>query len=244
MLSAKSRIRNNLYLYDENRGQIQTEYLTRTAAVGLAHEIRNPLTTVKGLIQLIKPHLAEIGKEQYADLALEEINRANDLLFDFMSSEKPKLALKSELSLNKLLQDIAIVYECEGSLNNIQFTVQLLDENLNVLANEKQLRQVLGNMIKNSIEAILICREENNRQITISLSKHNSAALILIEDNGFGMSAETMEQIFTPFYSTKQSGTGIGLSICKKIIEDHDGDLEIKSSTINGTAFILKLPLK
>lgn len=244
MLPSKSNGLNKMCLNEEIQvGHNQNDYISRTEAVGLAHEIRNPLTAVKGFLQLLKPYMVELGKEQYADLALEEINRANDLLFDFMNSAKPKFALKKELSLSNLLRDIALLYESEAILRNIQVTVCIFDENLIIKGNEKQLKQVFGNMIQNAIEAILTCRAENDRQITISLKSENSKALITIEDSGAGILPEAIEHIFKPFFTTKTTGTGIGLPFCKKIMEEHNGNLKIKSSSKNGTAFIIELPL-
>lgn len=244
MLPSKSNVLNNLCLNEEiQEVHIQNQYISSAEAVGLAHEIRNPLTVVKGFLQLLKPSLAELGKEQYADLALEEINRANDLLFDFMNSAKPKFALKKELSLNNFLKDFVLLYESEAILKGIQITVRILDENQIIKGNEKQLKQVLGNMIQNAIEAILSSSEGNDRRIKISLMRENSKALLFVEDSGPGISPEAIEHIFNPFFTTKAAGTGIGLPFCKKIIEEHDGTINIKSSSENGTAFIIELPL-
>ncbi|MGG5254214.1 histidine kinase dimerization/phospho-acceptor domain-containing protein [Neobacillus sp. SM06] len=89
-------------------------------AAGIAHEIRNPLTTVKGFLQLLRPYLKELGKEQYAEVALEEINRANDIIFEFLNAAKPQTDESQEVSLNKIVHDIVILYESEAILRNIE----------------------------------------------------------------------------------------------------------------------------
>ncbi|MEH7124901.1 ATP-binding protein [Bacillus sp. JJ1773] len=216
--------------------------VSNLAAV-IAHEIRNPLTTVKGYIQLIKPYLFEMGIEHYADIALDEINRANELIFDLLNLSKPQVNQKKAVSLNQLLKDVTRQYEGEKIINNIKMEVQLSYETLIILANDKQLKQVLTNIIKNAIEAIMIKGNENCKKITLSLKKETSQAYIIIEDNGCGMTAEILEHIFTPFYTTKESGTGIGLSICKKIIEAHNGSFHISSLAGKGTNIQIKLPL-
>ena len=216
--------------------------VSKLAAV-IAHEIRNPLTTVKGYIQLIKPCLVEMGKEHYADIALDEINRANELIFDLLNFEKPQVSRKQEVSLNKFIGEISSLYEGEGLINNINIDVQLSPEDPIILGNNKQLKQVLINLIKNAIEAVMMNGEEDRKQITLSLKKERSQAIIIIEDNGCGMTSETIKHIFTPFYTTKEYGTGIGLSICKNIIEAHNGSFHISSIDGKGTIIQIKLPI-
>jgi len=211
-------------------------------AAGIAHEIRNPLTTVKGFIQLLKPSLSEIGKGQYADIALDEIDRANDLICEFLDATKPFERKKDKVSLNKIIQDIAILYEGETSLQNVQLTYNTLEDDLIVYGDRKQLKQVLLNIVKNAIEATALTKSEY-KQIHISLESKERKANMRIKDNGCGMTEEIRENIFTPFYSTKQTGTGIGLSICKKIIEEHDGFMNICSLPDKGTEITIILPL-
>ncbi|KAB2331536.1 GHKL domain-containing protein [Cytobacillus depressus] len=227
-------IENNRNQTDEEIQDIPRQTESMTSATELAHEIRNPLTAVKGFIQLLKPHLIEIGKEQYADLAIEEINRANDLLFDFLNTSKSQNT-KTEVPLNKLLENMAMLYQ----MNKIQIDVSLSIRNPTVLANERQLKQVLANVIKNAIEAA----PQDVGRITLSSDYNDSSAFIIIEDNGTGMTKQEMQNLFTPFYSSKDTGTGIGLPICKKIIEEHGGSVQISSLEGKGTMFKIELPI-
>lgn len=223
---------------------IFSEYYATVSALaaGIAHEIRNPLTSVKGFIQLLKPYLSEIGKEQYADIALDEINRANDLIFEFLNATKQQESDKSEISINKIIKDIAMLYESEALLRNIELTIQLSPANPLVIADRNQIKQVVMNVIKNAIEAIAIAGDSYGR-VRISVENDNDSAFIVVEDNGCGMTKETMEKLFLPFYTTKQTGTGIGLSICKKIIEEHMGQMNISSVPEKGTIIKICLPL-
>lgn len=211
-------------------------------AAGIAHEIRNPLTTVKGFIQLLKPYLIEIGKSQYADIAIDEINRANELIYEFLDVTKPYEKKKEVVELNKLVENIAILYEGETSLQNVQLVYNTSKENPLVFGNLKQLKQVLLNIIKNSIEAITYS-EDKYGQIQIAVISKDEFVSINIKDNGCGMDEETIQKLFMPFYSTKKSGTGIGLSICKNIIEEHDGSLNVCSTPTKGTTITINLPL-
>lgn len=211
-------------------------------AAGIAHEIRNPLTTVKGFIQLIKPYLSEIGKEQYANIALDEINRANEIICEFLSAAKPQENKKTEISLNNLIKQMAILFEGEAQLQNIKLSIQSSDANPSVLADSRQIKQVLVNIIKNALEAIQNERTCDGR-IRLRTEADAAKAYIIVEDNGPGMTQETIEHLFLPYYSTKANGTGIGLPISKDIIEEHGGSIFIHSQPGNGSVFKIELPL-
>lgn len=214
-------------------------------AAGIAHEIRNPLTTVKGFIQLIKPHLTEIKKERYADIALEEIDRANDIIFDFLNASKPKENTWEHLSINRLIKDICTLFESESIMKNVTIQMDLCEQSPYVFFNEKHLKQVLVNIIKNAFEAIEECKfKKNNGLIYVTTSIKNSFVLIGLKDNGCGITKSGMKELFNPFYTTKGKGTGIGLSVCKKIIEDAGGDLYAESVLNEGTSFYIKIPFK
>jgi signal transduction histidine kinase len=212
-------------------------------AAGIVHEIRNPLTTVKGFIQLIQPYLTEIGKEDYARIALEEINRANDIIFEFLNASKPREKKKQLTNVNKLIDDIVKLYESEAILRNIEIETVLTSKDAILYIDAKQVKQVLVNLVKNAVEAIEENPEITKGYIRLKTETVEGNALILIEDNGIGISKETMEKLFIPFFSTKNSGTGIGLSVCKKIIEDHDGTIQVESTPFLGTAFQITLPI-
>ena len=240
----------HLFCYPTNDNKIGREteddtlflFNVSKLAAGIAHEIRNPLTTVKGFIQLLKPYLTEIGKAQYADIAIDEINRANDLIYEFLDVTKPYERKKEEISLNKLVENIAILYEGETSLQNVQLVYDTSSENPLVFGNRKQLKQVLMNIIKNALEAITDNKNEYGH-VHISVESKDEYASIIIKDNGCGIDEDTIQKLFMPFYSTKKTGTGIGLGICKNIIEEHDGSLNVCSTPGKGTNITINLPI-
>lgn len=209
-------------------------------AAGLAHEIRNPLTTIKGFIQLLKPDLEAIGKEEFADVVLEEINRVNSLLSEFLSIFKPSSSGKSKLSLNTLSRTLGNLFASEAILKEVQLKIEVPDDEVFVWADEKQLKQVALNLLKNAFEAI----EESDAiqgEITIVVNKIGHDAKFSIIDNGTGLNETDAAKIFTPFYTTKEKGTGIGLVICKQIIEEHGGKLKVESES-DRTRFFFELP--
>jgi signal transduction histidine kinase len=219
----------------------QLEHYKKLTAI-LIHEINNPLTTIKGFLQLIKPDLNSIGKEEYANIALEEIERVNKLIVDFFDVVKPFDRQRVLVSINHMIEDLVKQYQFEAIKKNITMNTHLTREDIHVLVIEKKLRQVFINLIKNAIEAI----DEGNKEvgvIDIYTEIKNSYVFIHIKDNGKGMSAENAEQLFTPFFTTKLMGTGIGLTICKEIIEFHKGTIEFSTAINQGTKFTIKLPL-
>lgn len=227
-----------------HESSLASDYMANVGqlAAGIAHEIRNPLTTVKGFIQLLKPYLHDIGKEQYAEIALEEINRANDIIYEFLNAAKPQENKKTAISLNKLIKEMTILFESEAHLQNINLSIQTSDAHPAVYGDSKQIKQVLVNILKNALEALQNGKIPDGR-ILIAAETNGKKACITVEDNGPGMTQKTIDQLFVPFYTTKENGTGIGLSICKKIIEEHGGSIIICSHPGEGTIFKIELPL-
>lgn len=219
----------------------QLEDFKRLTAV-LIHEINNPLTTVKGFLQLIQPDLLKLGRAEYAQIALDEIERVNKLIVDFLSKVKPMDGQKEIISINHLIDYLVKQYQSESTIKNIKITAHLTKEDIQVYVIEKKLRQVLINIIKNAIEAVEE-RQNNFGLIDIYLEVKELYVFIHVVDNGCGMSSDTAKYLFTPFFTTKSKGTGIGLSICKDIIEFHNGKIEYTSKENSGTKFTIKLPL-
>lgn len=212
-------------------------------AAGLAHEIRNPLTTIKGFIQLLKPELNAIGKEEFTEVVLEEINRANDLLSEFLTVFKPSTTVKRKVSVNNVINSMGKLFSSEATLKQIEFTSDVTGAEVNAFGDEKQLKQVLINLLKNAFEAVEDNGSEKGRVVSLTLRSFNESSEITVSDNGCGIEEQAMNKMFTPFYTTKQKGTGIGLVICKQIIEEHGGSLSVNSTPIGGTIFQIKLPL-
>lgn len=228
--------------YDQLILQSKSSESVSQLAAGIAHEIRNPLTTIRGLIQLLHPYLIEIDKGDYANIALKEIDRLNDMVFQFLNTTKEKVQEKKVFQLNKLIEELELLYENEAKLRNIVLRSKWVPEDIKLYMNENQLRQVLINVIKNAMEAI----ENSMRyqgEIEIDADIQKECVAISIIDNGCGMSPESIQNLFSPYYTTKPTGTGLGLSICKKIIEDNGGEIHIHSVLGKGTIIKVYLPL-
>lgn len=210
------------------------------SVAGMVHEIRNPLTTIKAFLQMLLPELQTIGKLELAEMALAEIDRTNDLLTGYLSDIKAGLKEKRKTSMNQIAKKVAGLYAGDAILNRIAISIHTPAEDLFVQADENQLKQVMVNLMKNAVEAI----KENKKihgNINISVFEDNGYVKCSLIDNGGGIDERSLEQIFTPFYTTKEDGNGIGLVISKKIIEDHGGCMNVESA--NGTTnFTISLP--
>ncbi|WP_442600261.1 ATP-binding protein [Neobacillus sp. D3-1R] len=212
-------------------------------AAGIVHEIRNPLTTVSGFLQLLKPYLKESDKERYADIAIDELKRANEIISEFLNASKPSEDKIVPLSINQLVKDIAFLYEGEALLHHIEISMDLTGINDYVLANPKKIKQVMINLVKNAIEAIIEGDKISSGTIQLITEMIENKVQISIHDNGCGMSKTLAKQLFHPFYTTKTNGTGIGLSMCKKWIEEHNGTILVESIEGTGTTFRIQLPV-
>lgn len=210
-------------------------------AAGLAHEIRNPLTTLKGFIQLLQPELQAAGKQEFAEVALDEINRANSLLTDFLSVLKPGSSEKKNLSLNELGASMIKLFSSEAILKGIEISGEFPDQELSVVADKNAIKQVLVNLLRNAIEAV----EGNDHpraSVKLVVSKDGDFAAVSVIDNGEGIDENSLKKIFSPFYTTKPGGTGMGLAISKQIIENHGGELSVNTQPFK-TIFKLSLPV-
>jgi signal transduction histidine kinase len=213
-------------------------------AASIAHEVRNPLTAIRGFIQLLAPFLKEAGKEEYSRIILSEIDRANDIISEFLNSSKPGAPVKEEVSVASLLKEIFLLSESEALLKNCQIQCSAIDEELFVWADVKQIKQVLLNIVKNGLDAIQDNGANNEGMIRIHAERSGSFVEIGIEDTGKGMDSRTLSHLFDPFFTTKKKGTGLGLSVSYRIVKNHGGSIDVQSAIGQGTVFRIKLPLK
>ncbi|CAM4011238.1 ATP-binding protein [Paenibacillus alkaliterrae] len=212
-------------------------------AAAIAHEIRNPLTSIRGFIQLLRPYLLEVGKEEYARIILTEIDRANDIIYEFLNSSKPSAPMKQLVSIEHLIKEVVLLTESEALMRNCEIKAECYcAENL-VSIDVKQIKQVILNIVKNSLDAIEEVHGERRGLIEIITRREGQFVEILIKDNGKGMEKPTMNRLFDPFFTTKQTGTGLGLSVSYRIVRNHNGTIRVDSQAGVGTEFIIYLPL-
>ncbi|WP_441296843.1 sensor histidine kinase [Bacillus sp. V33-4] len=136
-----------------------------------------------------------------------------------------------------------MLFESEAHLRNIRFTVEYDQRDALLHIDNKQLKQVLVNMVKNSLEAVDELGSERQGDIQLITQVCSGCAFIIIRDNGCGIAEQTAEKLFNPFYTTKETGTGIGLSVCKKIVESNGGKIYVESTVPQGATFKIALPV-
>jgi signal transduction histidine kinase len=205
-------------------------------ASGMAHEIRNPLTTIKGFLQLSRIHGYNV--EPWYELIMQEIDRMGALTSEFLRFSKPKLSDFRPFSIHTCIQRAISLMELEVSRLGHRICYMGADPSLHVYMDQDKIVQLLLNLVKNALEAM-----PNQGQLTVRLSRTDEDAVIEVCDTGVGMSDDELSHIFQPFYTSKEDGTGLGLPICLKIAHDHGGKIEAESVMMQGTTIRLKLPL-
>lgn len=198
-------------------------------SASIAHEIRNPLTSIKGFVQLMKE--ANDQNSFYLDIMETELNRINEIVSEFMSLAKPQAIKFQVLDLREIIKQTLPLFESIANLNNITIATNISPELLTMNGNEHQIKQVFINIIKNSIEAM-----PSNGHLEITANRIKDGKLsVTFSDNGPGIPEERLAKIGEPFYTTKEKGSGLGLMICYKIIHSHEGDIHISSTVGMGT---------
>ncbi|RAP73489.1 ATP-binding protein [Paenibacillus montanisoli] len=196
-------------------------------AAGTAHEIRNPLTAIRGFLQMFRKSMIEreLHKEkEYTDIMLDELDRINQLVGEFLLLSKPKEVSTSWIQIGSVLRDIMPVIAGEALLHNVTVSWDETLELPRVLADGEMLKQVFLNLCKNGIEAMEGGGSLTVRGSVIRAGK-KSQVLVEIEDTGPGIPAHFIDKIFDPFVTTKQNGTGLGLSVCQRIMHDFGGSV-------------------
>nr|WP_211184525.1 ATP-binding protein [Paenibacillus lemnae] len=215
-------------------------------SASIAHEIRNPLTSIRGFIQLLRPHLIHLGKDEYVRIILMEIDRANDIIYEFLNSSKPSAPQTTLIPVRSLLKEVVLLTESEALMKGCQIELRAgeVEEACSISVDVKQIKQVILNLVKNALDAIDGKHDHDGQgRIEISASRIGEQVNITISDNGGGMDQHTLNHLFNPFFTTKEGGTGLGLSVSYRIIRNHGGTIGVESQVGAGTTFMITLPL-
>lgn len=229
------------YLFDEKIKAAEKQALAGQIAAGIAHEIRNPLTTVRGYLQFLGNEVDDKIAHIFSGLLIPEIDRANKIISDFLTITKPSDKELEVIQVGQFLIDYLWEFlKSESLLHNVDLHVEILPATkyLSILCNRGELLQVFINLFQNSHQA----KGDSPLRIHISTRLVDTDVQIIFSDNGNGIDASILTHIFDPFFSTKDTGTGLGLSVSRKIVENHRGKLRARSNA-NGTEFIIELPI-
>ncbi|TCP32367.1 phospho-acceptor domain-containing protein [Scopulibacillus darangshiensis] len=213
----------------------QMESVSHLAA-GFAHELRNPLSVIRGFIQL-SGLTNNIGK--YYQTILSEIDRMNNIVEDFLSLSR-KTSRKRAQDPNGLFNSLIPLIRSECLLRKINFDYDFEKTERKIYFDDSMIKQIILNLLRNAVEAF--DENQTDRHFVIKTAVNTDEYRVTISDNGPGMKKSVLDQLGKPFFTTKETGTGIGLPLCKKIVEDHYGDFIIKSTLGEGTTIIFTLP--
>jgi PAS domain S-box-containing protein len=235
-----------------------------TLAAGVAHEIKNPLGSISIHIQLIQKTMnsgmsfcnEELNREkplagkntqmqesfnllqQYLGVVNEEIDRLNKIVVDFLFAVRPMNMEFRQQNVNILIQELTDFVQFELNESHIMLDLQLADDLPFINIDERFMKQALLNLIKNAMAAM-----SDGGTLSVKTSLVDDNVTIVVCDNGIGIPEENLSKIFEPYYTTKDTGSGLGLTLVFKIIREHQGTISVKSRLNEGTCFTIKLPV-
>ena len=219
----------------------------KTMAAGVAHEIKNPLASISIYLQLMDKMMEKNGSmtreeaHKYLDVVSEEVDRINKIAVDFLFAVKPMKVDLSVCNINDIVRKTVDVVKAELSDKGISLGVNLATSLPKVFADCSLMEQSILNLVKNAMQAMP--EDRVNPSIVISTFIESDMVKVSVQDNGCGMTEDQMSKIFEPYYTTKSSGTGLGLTVLFKIMKQHGGDVTVHSTQGEGSEFILQIPV-
>ncbi len=215
-----------------------------TLAASVAHEIKNPLASMGIYLQLMQKELDRencIGREsatEYLDIIQEEIERLNGIVVDFLFAVRPMDTRMKAEDLNMMIHEVLEFTKYELEQSDIEYKFEPAKQLPKIEMDKKYMKQVLLNIIKNAIAAM-----PNGGSLHVTTYIQGGMVNIDIQDNGIGISKDDMSKIFEPYYTTKDFGSGLGLTVVYKIVREHGGEVSLNSQEGEGTTFTVSLPL-
>ncbi len=219
--------------------ELEKEKRVRASLFKITHEIKNPIAVCKGYLDMMDYHDSKMV-ERYTKIVKDEIGRTLVLMDDFLSCTKVKIQ-KEEVDLYLLLDEISSALTPLFKKNKIETDFMIPDDELYVMIDYNRMKQVFVNVLKNAIEAKSTKRKA---RVAIFVEEEKGKVSIQIKDNGIGMSSTTLKRVDEMFYTTKETGTGLGVSLSKEIVELHGGRMKYISTEGRGTTVTITLPIE
>lgn len=209
-------------------------------AASLTHEIKNPLSVIKLNLEFLKMNVEKFDQEtiECIDSSLEAADMIDKLIYSTLEFSRRSKDEYNYYCINEIIQKSLQITKGNANKKNINFQLNLADKLSKIKVSESKILQVLINIISNSIEA-----SNRNSKISINSFENNGKVNVEIIDEGLGISEEKKNIIFDDFYTSKDNGTGLGLSVCKTILEEHNADFELKNNSVKGTIFTIQFNL-
>mgnify|MGYP001378616612 CR=1 FL=1 len=204
-------------------------------AASFAHEVRNPLTVIRGFMQLMQRQMDPMKIQDYLKMVISELDRSNEIIGNFLSLSQNRFLQKDMINLNRIIEEIETLLIAEANHSNIELIIEK-DPNLqDLLLNDKEIKQLILNLTRNGMESM-----SGGGKLYIRTVQLPDAALLEVQDTGHGIPQDKLDQLFEPFYTTKPSGTGLGLAVCLSIVERHQAKIDVKSQESVGTTFTIR----
>jgi signal transduction histidine kinase len=240
----------------ENREEIERLHRTQMSraehlatlgemATGLAHEIRNPLAGIAGVIEIIGRDLPSTSPARAVVKDVrQEIARINHIVTDLLQTARPHPPTVRKSDLNTTVEHAVMLGRQQAMAKSVEIELHKDSSLPEVEHDGDQIHQVLLNLLLNALQALDFPAAGHNGKITVTVRPQGSMAVVEVADNGRGIAPDHLPNIFRPFYTTKGDGTGLGLSLARRIVEDHHGRIEVSSALGKGTTFAVVLPLQ
>ncbi len=209
-------------------------------AAGTAHEIRNPLTTIQGFIQLLGDSLQEASEKKYITLIISEIRRINQIIKEMLLLAKPSAPAHRRIKTEELIQDMVSFMIPEGALYNVILETRIDQMIPDLFIDEMQIKQVFINLIRNGIQSM---KNGGTLKIIADYDQQKNEVKIQFIDQGEGIPPSVLKKIYDPFFTTKEEGTGLGIPISLQIMQNHEGNLVIESDVQQGTTVTITFPI-
>ncbi|WP_434512342.1 response regulator [Desulfitobacterium sp. AusDCA] len=205
-------------------------------AAGIAHEIRNPMTTVRGFLQMMSTRPEFQENREFFDLMISELDRANSIITEFLSLSKDQVLQLKKDNLNTLLETLFPLFQADAfnRKNDVRLELEQIPD---LVFDQREVRQMILNLVRNGFEAM-----PHGGTLTLRTINKKREVILEIQDQGKGIEPFILEKLGDPFFTTKENGTGLGLSVCYRIAEKHNGRISVKTSSL-GTTFSIHFPL-
>jgi PAS domain S-box-containing protein len=203
-------------------------------AAGIGHEIRNPMTTVRGFLQMLGEKDDCTKYKDYFELMIEELDRANSIISEFLSLAKNKAVEFKTQDLNRIVKVIMPLISADAMVTDKNIEVGLVDIPKLTL-DEKEIRQLILNLVRNGFEAM-----SPGGTLTIKTFSEGDEVVLAVQDQGEGIGPDVLERIGTPFFTTKENGTGLGLAVCYSIAARHGAKITVDTGSTTGTTFYVR----
>lgn len=228
---------------DEEKMRVELDHVERLSlvgqmAAGITHEIRNPMAVVRGFLQLMREKSPE-ELNSYYQIVMEELDRANSIINDFLSLAQSRISDKEKVLLQHIIEEITPLLWADANLRGQSVELKLSSSVQELELNVREIKQVILNLARNGMEAM-----GPKGVLTIETHTTNDKVELMVRDRGVGMSESQREKLFIPFFTTKSQGTGLGLSLCLSIVERHNGKIIVDSVEGEGTLFTISFPIE